>query len=224
MLKPFFSSARSYFFFLSGVPYEPDALKHPFKPKAILVGNPQYESHSYHVGQLCHQRLKLYHTMKHYKLHVMLALKARLKKECNKVYQQSIPPTRTQAYELMEHVMQKDHPVVTELFNMSDKNAHAQRRRRGIRLSNDRQLRADFSRLLYPFFLFLFPCFVPFCCSWETLTSWAAGYSIRDTRKTFVDLDTLSLMQSFDKEECLLELFDWRDVDHGECSLAAVQT
>lgn len=49
-----------------GVAYDPDQLKHPFRPDRILKGN-TYDQHSFWVGQLCHQRLKLYHVMRHFK-------------------------------------------------------------------------------------------------------------------------------------------------------------
>jgi len=151
-----------------GVSYEPSQLQHPFRRDRI-INNDQYETHAYNVGSLCHQRLKLYHAMKHFKLHVMLALKAKLKQLCATRLgnDQTKPTSKRMAYQLVEELIQHEKKAVQRQFN-----------------------------------------------TWVTLTtSYAEEYSRRDTRKTQVDLDVLSAFQNFEEEECLLELFDWRDVD-----------
>ena len=178
-----------------GVTYDPSQLKHPFRERDIVTGG-EYEEFSFNVGQLCHQvrcwqsleqkerrgsgravslgfclccsstvllvfllchsqRLKLYHVMRHFKVHVMLSLKARLKEHSKKCFQSPTPPSKADAYRLLN-----------DMF------------RRG---SVDQKVGKQFH-------------------IWERLNTMAQGYSIQDTRKTFVDLEELSGFQSFEYE------------------------
>ena len=101
------------------------------------------------------QRLRLYHVMRHFKVHVMLSLKARLKEHSKKCFQSPTPPSKADAYRLLN-----------DMF------------RRG---SVDQKVGKQFH-------------------IWERLNTMAQGYSIQDTRKTFVDLEELSGFQSFEYE------------------------
>jgi hypothetical protein len=103
-----------------GVAYDPSYLKHPFRPSDIVTGT-AYETSAYNVGQLCHQRLKLYHAMKHFKLHVMLTFKSRLKKRCIRRYgdKRIKPPSKRAAYELLDQLMEEDEQEIKQQFNMS---------------------------------------------------------------------------------------------------------
>lgn len=104
--------------FLS-VPYSPDALKHPFRDSSILLSS-KYEQHSYNVGQLCHQRLKLYHAMKHFKLHVMLSLKVAMKKACKQIMQREKPKTKQECFKVMYHVFDHDQRAVKRQYDIWD--------------------------------------------------------------------------------------------------------
>lgn len=57
---------------------------------------------------LCHsQRLKLYHVMRHFKVHVMLSLKARLKAHSKTLFQSPQPRTKADSYKLLNNMFRR---------------------------------------------------------------------------------------------------------------------
>lgn len=63
-MNQFFYFPSFYYFFI--FLHFQAKLTHPFKKDEIILSD-HYEQHQFNVGQLCHQRLKLYHVMKHFK-------------------------------------------------------------------------------------------------------------------------------------------------------------
>jgi hypothetical protein len=64
-----------------GIRYSSGRLKHPFTADIIL--NNSEEEVPFMLGQLCYQRVRLYHSMLHFKIRVMLAIKSQLHKQTN---------------------------------------------------------------------------------------------------------------------------------------------
>ena len=88
--------------------------------------------------------------MFHFKLHVMLSLKASLKTLCRKGFQRDVPATKAVAYRLIDVLFKTHHSVVTKQFEL-----------------------------------------------WRELSDACQGFSIRDTRKTHVNLGMLNEAQDF---------------------------
>lgn len=183
---------------------------------SALLGRPFFFAVSVRV-LLASQRLKLYHVMRHFKMHVMLSLKARLKTHSKALYQSAEPRSKADAYKLLNNMFRRGSvdKVVGKQFQIWETlNAMAS----GYSLQDTRKTQIDLDQLA---------SFQNFESEQTPLRHHARGNLASRrllTSLLFSAIFLLPVLYDCSHEECMLELFNWRRLDsNGRFDSEAVE-
>lgn len=97
-----------------GLRYNPQALNSPANPRDLITGS-EYEHRSFCVGELCHRRCILYHTMLHFKFHLMADLKTRIDDKLGDVHGQA--PDIEQLRQTVHQIADKDEHFISYFYH-----------------------------------------------------------------------------------------------------------